>query len=471
LRAAAPPTTPAEQSRTASGPHEDGQNFYQDSLSPGLPKGCDHDEYGESLEEVTVPANSAQHCSVVDVDAIEGINDSELMDQFARMMTKAEQTDASTKLTALKHEVAAAEDSLVVYGETPWLCAADNAEHSDDEEPLANALHIRKSKAARAAYAKMVRSLKGKKAAPPAEVLEAFDKGTKSKGALFTAWLANDGDWAEVSFTVGLSYRTTDSTKSSNRLMSRSEIEEKYKNKAVADSIIAAKTQAGLYVDNPDCPELVEARLYKVFDSTYWDNTHEDVCDRTLSGEVAPNAKQAAALANQLLTHKLPGPIALSKAAPLSIEYVDTAGDTKRVSTKKPPVVSANKKMVTFLATLAKAMEVDKVLEKQIAACEKAENNKGDAFVTMLTATRSAMLTTYNALRENTSGEQNSETCGELKKKLEGEMAAAKIDATRISKVFPTEPAATPKAKAKGKAKSKAAKSDKAAPVDGAPST
>ena len=49
---------------------------------------------------------------------------------------------------------------------------------------------------------------------------------------MFSQWLSHDGDWLEVCYTLKLVLRTTDLTRNRHRLMTKTEIQEKFKNQS-----------------------------------------------------------------------------------------------------------------------------------------------------------------------------------------------------------------------------------------------
>ena len=78
----------------------------------------------------------------------------------------------------------------------------------------------------KAAYARFVRGITGKRASAPPEITEEFERGNKT--GIFKSWLEKGGDWLEVCYSTGLKVRSKDSTSSSHALFSRKEIHAKF---------------------------------------------------------------------------------------------------------------------------------------------------------------------------------------------------------------------------------------------------
>ncbi len=97
-------------------------------------------------------------------------------------------------------------------------------------------IHSRSSKSGRKTYARMVRSITGPRATPPPEIVKEFKEGKTPKGQLFSNWMAHDGDWLEVAYTLKLKRRTVDSSRNVHRLMTKVEIQEKFKNQSPKQS-------------------------------------------------------------------------------------------------------------------------------------------------------------------------------------------------------------------------------------------
>ena len=68
-------------------------------------------------------------------------------------------------------------------------------------------------------------------------------------------------DWLEVCYEVGLKIRTIDSAHSKHNMKTRKQLEDMYGDAAVVDEIIRSKTEAGAFVDAPDAPHMLAARL------------------------------------------------------------------------------------------------------------------------------------------------------------------------------------------------------------------
>ena len=306
----------------------------------------------------------------------------------------------------------------------------------------------------------------GKRGDAPKEIVDSFNSHVKSKCDLFSTWLANDGDWVEVTYAVGLRVRTSDSVRQCQRLMTRAEIEAKFTDKRIVDGIIKTKTDRGLFIPSPDCPDEVDARMYKMFDTTMWENLNQNTKDQTLTGEVdGLTPTQAAELAQKMIGNKLPGPFACAKESALTLSLMDEANgevSKKRTATSKALAMGANKKMLTFLKTLAKVVEDVAALDLQVDRL--ATEPKATAFLIMLSESRTQVMTEYELMRIATTTEKPDsseiDALNSMKSELDGMLASMKLDVSRVGKMFP-DPDAKPKAAPKLKV-------PKAPPAEGA---
>ena len=306
----------------------------------------------------------------------------------------------------------------------------------------------------------------GKRGDAPKEIVDSFNSHVKSKSDLFSTWLANDGDWLEVTYAVGLRVRTSDSVRQCQRLMTRAEIEAKFSDKRIVDGIIKTKTDRGLFIPSPDCPDEVDARMYKMFDTTLWENLNQNTKDQTLAGGVdGLTPTQAAALAQKMIGNKLPGPFACAKESALTLSLMDEANgevSKKRTATSKGLAMGANKKMLTFLKTLAKVVEDVAALDLQVDRL--ATEPKATAFLIMLSESRTQVMAEYEVMRIATTIEKPDsseiDALNSMKSELDGMLASMKLDVSRVGKMFP-DPDAKPKAAPKLKV-------PKAPPAEGA---
>ena len=347
----------------------------------------------------------------------------------------------------------------------------------DDASISSGGLSDRSTKAGKAAYARMVRAIHGKKGTAPPEVRQAFGSRSKTKTELFSLWLAHDGDWLEVAYSCGLKIRTADTVLNRYRLMSRLEIEAKFKSQAVVDGIIKTKTERGLFIPHPDAPDETEARLYQMFDTTHWDNLEEHSMEKQLVGTVEGlSPSMASEIATRMTGLKMQGPQAFSKAPALALTLVDPGtGATKATRSLKAPKApgAGGRKMDVYFKCLAKALQDMTAVDDVVTRIEK-HGSKADAFIVMLKTAKESVKDEYEKLREEVATkEPPKEVLDDMSGNINNMLAGLKVDLGRINKMFPdpdavpkqpkekkeVDPGAVPKQpKAKGAAKRKAAK-------------
>ena len=83
----------------------------------------------------------------------------------------------------------------------------------------------------------------------------------------------------------------------------------KYDDATIVQEIVDAKTTAGQYIDNPDCPNQLSARLYFAFNTTDWTNGNSNETEQALVGSTTRlSAAEALAIAARMQTSALVGP-------------------------------------------------------------------------------------------------------------------------------------------------------------------
>ena len=161
------------------------------------------------------------------------------------------------------------------------------------------------------------------------QVKDAFTKATMSKTTLFQIWQEKKGDWMEVCFSTGLKIRTINNTESKHHLVTRAQLMTKYDDATIVQEIVDAKTTAGRYIDYPDCPNQLSARLYFAFNTTDWTNGNWNETEQALVGSTTRlSAAEALAIAARMQTSALVGPATFATPPPLTLTFNPGVGST-----------------------------------------------------------------------------------------------------------------------------------------------